>query len=62
VEKIKEIKMPQPNKGGHAKPVLKEAVSGNPGRSHMAPNQGSKSNHMEKIKFGIHTKGTKGSK
>jgi hypothetical protein len=54
--------MPQPNKGGHAKPVLKEAVSGNPGRSHMAPNQGSKSNHMDKIKFGIHTKGTKGSK
>ncbi len=54
--------MPQPNKGTHGKPVLKEAVSGNPGRSHLAPTQGSKAADMDRIKFGMHTKGTKGSK
>ena len=62
MEKIREIKMPQPNKGTHGKPVLKEAVSGNPGRSHLAPTQGSKAADMDRIKFGMHTKGTKGSK
>jgi hypothetical protein len=44
--------MPQPNKGTHGKPNVAQPVKGD---------AGSKSSDMDKIKFGMHTKGTKGS-
>jgi hypothetical protein len=43
--------MPQPNKGTHGKPNVAAPVKGA---------AGSKSSDMDKIKFGVHTKGTKG--
>lgn len=43
--------MPQPNKGTHGKPHVAEPIS---------EKGGSKPSHGDKIKFGVHTKGTKG--
>jgi len=43
--------MPQPNKGTHGKPNTAPPM--------MGP-AGSAPNHTEKVKFGMHTKGTKG--
>lgn len=44
--------MPQPNKGTHGKPPVQQPMMGQPGSK---PSSGD-------IRFGIHTKGTKGSK
>lgn len=44
--------MPQPNKGTHGKPHVAAPIKGA---------AGSKASDMDKIKFGVHTKGTKGS-
>jgi hypothetical protein len=43
--------MPQPNKGTHGKPHTSAPIKGA---------AGSKADHTDKIKFGVHTKGTKG--
>ena len=43
--------MPQPNKGTHGKPHTAPPMMGAPG---------SKPDHTDKVKFGMHTKGTKG--
>jgi hypothetical protein len=43
--------MPQPNKGGHGTAPVAAPVQ---------DKSGSKSSDMDKIKFGMHTKGTKG--
>jgi hypothetical protein len=43
--------MPQPNKGTHGTPHVSTPIKGA---------AGSKSSDMDKIKFGMHTPGTKG--
>ena len=43
--------MPQPNKGTHGKPHTSAPIQGAPG---------SKADHWDKIKTGVHNKGTKG--
>lgn len=43
--------MPQPNKGTHGKPNT---------AAPMVSKDGSKPDHADKVKFGMHTKGTKG--
>jgi hypothetical protein len=43
--------MPQPNKGTHGKPHTSTPIM---------EKGGSKADHWDKIKTGIHTKGTKG--
>jgi hypothetical protein len=45
--------MPQPNKGTHGKPHV---------AAPLKDKSGSKPNHTDKVKFGVHTKGVKGSK
>ena len=43
--------MPQPNKGTHGKPHTSAPIM---------DKSGSKADHTDKIKFGVHTKGIKG--
>ena len=45
--------MPQPNKGTHGKPNTSQPIM---------DKGGSKANHTDKVKFGMHIKGVKGSK